>query len=54
MRRPIVSERRPVTNVKRRREAAAAFEDMDTDDAGGTGPFSAPEVGEPDTPMDAG
>ena len=50
---------RPMVDAKRRREAAAAaFDDMDIDEDGpapaGPAPFSAPEVEEPDNPMDVG
>ena len=50
---------KPVVDAKRRRQAAAAaFDDMDIDEDGpapaGPAPFSAPEVEEPDNPMDVG
>ena len=48
---------RTAADAKRRREAAAAaFDGTDTDEDGpapaGPAPFSAPEVEEPDNPMD--
>ena len=48
---------KPVVDAKRRREAAAAFDDMDIDEDGPVpatpAPFTAP-VEEPDNPMDVG
>ena len=50
---------RPAADAKRRREAAAAaFDGTDSDEDGpapaGPAPFAAPEVEEPDNPMDVG
>ena len=49
---------KPAIDAKRRREAAAAFDGTDSDEDGpapaGPAPFSAPEVEEPDNPMDVG
>ena len=44
---------RTAADAKRRREAAAAFDGTDADEDG-PAPFSAPEVEEPDNPMDVG
>ena len=49
---------RTAADAKRRREAAVAFDGTDSDEDGpapaGPAPFSAPEVEEPDNPMNVG